>query len=78
MCTPLILYLQNAIPIRGDPHILIVGDPGLGKSQVRSPIARYVYTYRYMYVCMYVSNVHTHRISLINIASLFTTPVQYY
>ncbi|KAK2158883.1 hypothetical protein LSH36_162g05033 [Paralvinella palmiformis] len=25
---------QNRIPVRGDPHILIVGDPGLGKSQV--------------------------------------------
>ena len=25
---------QNNIPIRGDPHVLIVGDPGLGKSQV--------------------------------------------
>ncbi|XP_040602284.1 DNA helicase MCM8 isoform X2 [Mesocricetus auratus] len=25
---------KNRIPIRGDPHILIVGDPGLGKSQM--------------------------------------------
>ena len=28
------LFIQNNIPIRGDPHILVVGDPGLGKSQV--------------------------------------------
>ncbi|XP_034350833.1 DNA helicase MCM8 isoform X1 [Arvicanthis niloticus] len=25
---------KNRIPIRGDPHVLIVGDPGLGKSQM--------------------------------------------
>jgi DNA replicative helicase MCM subunit Mcm2 (Cdc46/Mcm family) len=25
---------KNRIPIRGDPHILVVGDPGLGKSQM--------------------------------------------
>ena len=24
----------NKIPLRGDPHILVVGDPGLGKSQL--------------------------------------------
>ena len=32
----LVVYiLQNAVPVRGDPHILIVGDPGMGKSQVK-------------------------------------------
>ncbi|KAG7273010.1 hypothetical protein CRUP_011894 [Coryphaenoides rupestris] len=28
---------RNCIPIRGDPHVLVVGDPGLGKSQMLQP-----------------------------------------
>lgn len=24
----------NGVPVRGEPHILVVGDPGLGKSQL--------------------------------------------
>ena len=39
-------FVQNAIPIRGDPHILVVGDPGLGKSQV------------ILYGCIYIYFVH--------------------
>ena len=29
----------NRVPIRGDPHLLIVGDPGLGKSQMLQSVA---------------------------------------
>ena len=25
---------KNRIPVRGDPHVLVIGDPGLGKSQM--------------------------------------------
>ncbi|XP_014673549.1 PREDICTED: DNA helicase MCM8-like isoform X2 [Priapulus caudatus] len=30
---------KNRIPVRGDPHILTVGDPGLGKSQMLQAVA---------------------------------------
>jgi len=40
---------QNRIPVRGDPHILIVGDPGLGKSQMLQAIANVAP--RAVYVC---------------------------
>ena len=26
--------MQEVVGIRGNPHVLVVGDPGLGKSQV--------------------------------------------
>lgn len=40
---------KNHIPVRGDPHILIVGDPGLGKSQMLQAVS-YVAP-RAVYVC---------------------------
>jgi DNA helicase MCM8 len=39
----------NGIPVRGDPHILIVGDPGLGKSQMLQAAANVAP--RGVYVC---------------------------
>ena len=47
--------IQNAVPIRGDPHILIVGDPGLGKSQVSTHIYSQTYQHAYVYAFSYVS-----------------------
>ncbi|XP_059176311.1 DNA helicase MCM8-like [Physella acuta] len=40
---------KNRIPIRGDPHILVVGDPGLGKSQMLQAAASVAP--RSVYVC---------------------------
>ncbi|KAK3102993.1 hypothetical protein FSP39_015600 [Pinctada imbricata] len=40
---------KNRIPVRGDPHILIVGDPGLGKSQMLQSTANIAP--RSVYVC---------------------------
>ena len=40
---------QNRIPVRGDPHILVVGDPGLGKSQMLHAVS--AVCPRGVYVC---------------------------
>lgn len=40
---------EDRIPIRGDSHILIVGDPGLGKSQILRSASRLAP--RGVYVC---------------------------
>ncbi|OCT79262.1 hypothetical protein XELAEV_18026072mg [Xenopus laevis] len=40
---------KNRIPIRGDPHILVVGDPGLGKSQMLQAVCNVAP--RGVYVC---------------------------
>ncbi|XP_052226288.1 DNA helicase MCM8-like isoform X2 [Dreissena polymorpha] len=40
---------KNRIPVRGDPHLLIVGDPGLGKSQMLQAAANIAP--RSVYVC---------------------------
>ncbi|XP_060580099.1 DNA helicase MCM8-like [Ruditapes philippinarum] len=40
---------KNRIPVRGDPHLLIVGDPGLGKSQMLQATANVAP--RSVYVC---------------------------
>ncbi|KAL4623943.1 DNA helicase MCM8 [Arapaima gigas] len=40
---------KNRIPIRGDPHVLVVGDPGLGKSQMLQALCNVAP--RGIYVC---------------------------
>ena len=40
---------KNSIPVRGDPHVLVVGDPGLGKSQLLQAAANVAP--RGVYVC---------------------------
>ncbi|XP_006822145.1 DNA helicase MCM8-like [Saccoglossus kowalevskii] len=40
---------KNRIPVRGDPHILVVGDPGLGKSQMLQAVSNIAP--RGVYVC---------------------------
>ncbi|XP_059561579.1 DNA helicase MCM8 isoform X2 [Myotis daubentonii] len=40
---------KNRIPVRGDPHVLIVGDPGLGKSQMLQAVCSVAP--RGVYVC---------------------------
>ncbi|XP_037543327.1 DNA helicase MCM8 [Nematolebias whitei] len=40
---------KNSVPVRGDPHILIVGDPGLGKSQMLQAVCHVAP--RGIYVC---------------------------
>lgn len=40
---------KNRIPVRGDPHILVVGDPGLGKSQMLQAVTHVAP--RSVYVC---------------------------
>lgn len=40
---------KNRIPVRGDPHMLVVGDPGLGKSQMLQAVS--TLAPRGVYVC---------------------------
>jgi len=40
---------KNNIPVRGDPHVLVVGDPGLGKSQMLQAVSNVAP--RGVYVC---------------------------
>ncbi|GFS16563.1 DNA helicase MCM8-like [Elysia marginata] len=40
---------KNRIPVRGDPHVLVVGDPGLGKSQMLQAVS--AAAPRSVYVC---------------------------
>ncbi|KAJ3610313.1 hypothetical protein NHX12_022406 [Muraenolepis orangiensis] len=40
---------RNCVPVRGDPHVLVVGDPGLGKSQMLQALCNVAP--RGIYVC---------------------------
>jgi DNA helicase MCM8 len=40
---------RNKIAVRGDPHVLIVGDPGMGKSQMLRAVCKVAP--RGVYVC---------------------------
>ncbi|XP_033835247.1 DNA helicase MCM8 [Periophthalmus magnuspinnatus] len=40
---------KNCVPVRGDPHVLMVGDPGLGKSQMLQAVCNVAP--RGIYVC---------------------------
>ncbi|XP_070772101.1 DNA helicase MCM8 isoform X2 [Enoplosus armatus] len=40
---------KNSVPVRGDPHMLMVGDPGLGKSQMLQAVCNVAP--RGIYVC---------------------------
>ncbi|CAB3979134.1 DNA helicase MCM8-like [Paramuricea clavata] len=40
---------KNSIPVRGNPHVLVVGDPGLGKSQMLQAVSNLAP--RGVYVC---------------------------
>ncbi|XP_077438575.1 DNA helicase MCM8 [Vanacampus margaritifer] len=40
---------KNSVPVRGDPHVLMVGDPGLGKSQMLQAVCNVAP--RGVYVC---------------------------
>jgi len=40
---------KNRVPVRGDPHMLVVGDPGLGKSQMLQAVS--TLAPRGVYVC---------------------------
>uniref|UniRef100_A0A3Q3FY03 DNA helicase MCM8 n=1 Tax=Labrus bergylta TaxID=56723 RepID=A0A3Q3FY03_9LABR len=40
---------KNSVPVRGDPHLLMVGDPGLGKSQMLQAVCNVAP--RGIYVC---------------------------
>ncbi|XP_067368767.1 DNA helicase MCM8 isoform X1 [Channa argus] len=40
---------KNSVPVRGDPHVLLVGDPGLGKSQMLQAVCNVAP--RGIYVC---------------------------